>query len=112
LAAVVDRDPDPEGQGGLALAHGLAALVAVLVGGDPVAGVELVEGLLGVAFGVGASDVGVGVAELVAEVLFKSERILIRYRGLSAVRTGVCPGRWRPSEAKGCVLTFPDQRTL
>ena len=34
-----------------------------LVGGDAVAGVQLVEGLLGVAFGVGASDGGVGVGE-------------------------------------------------
>jgi hypothetical protein len=31
--------------------------------------------------------------------------ILIRYRGLSAVRTAVSPGRWRASGAKGCVLS-------
>jgi hypothetical protein len=35
---------------------------------------------------------------------------LISYRGLSAVRTGVSPGRWRPSGAKGCVLrTHPGE---
>ena len=34
-----------------------------------------------------------------------ADLILIRYRGLSAVRTGVFPGRWRASGAKGCVLT-------
>jgi hypothetical protein len=40
------------------------------------------------------------------------ERILIRYRGLSAVRTGVSPGRRRASGTKGCVLTArPEQRT-
>jgi hypothetical protein len=31
--------------------------------------------------------------------------ILIRYRGLSAVPTGVSPGRVRASGAKGCVLS-------
>jgi hypothetical protein len=31
--------------------------------------------------------------------------ILIRYRGLSAVRTALFPGRRRASGAKGCVLT-------
>ena len=37
---------------------------------------------------------------------------LIRYRGLSAVRSGVFPGHRRASGAKGCVLTtHPDQRT-
>src|SRR4029450_8228951 len=61
LAAVVDRHPHPKGQGGLPLPHALAAVVAVLVGGDPVAGVELVEGLLGVAFGGGSAKVGGGV---------------------------------------------------
>jgi hypothetical protein len=30
---------------------------------------------------------------------------LIRYRGLSAVRTGVSPDHWRASGAKGCVLS-------
>jgi hypothetical protein len=35
------------------------------------------------------------------------ERILIRYRGLSAVRTAVSAGRCRASGAKGCVLTAP-----
>ena len=35
----------------------------------------------------------------------RGERILIRYRGLSAVRTAVFPGRWRASGAKGCVLS-------
>src|SRR5215218_1491265 len=37
---------------------------------------------------------------------------LIRYRGLSAVRTGVFPGHVRVSGAKGCVPTArPDQHT-
>src|SRR5215216_1881264 len=30
---------------------------------------------------------------------------LISYRGLSAMRTAVFPGRWRASRAKGCVLS-------
>jgi hypothetical protein len=58
LAAVVDGHPDPEGEGGFAVADRLAAVVAALVGGHPVVGVEPVEGLLGVADGV---PLGVGV---------------------------------------------------
>jgi hypothetical protein len=41
----------------------LATQRVALVGGDAVAGIQLVEGLLGVVFGVGASDGGVGVGE-------------------------------------------------
>ena len=63
----MDGHPDPEGEGGLALVDGLAAVLAVLVGRDPVAGVESVEGLLGLALWVGAVDIGVAVAELVGE---------------------------------------------
>src|SRR5688572_19604197 len=40
LAAVVDGHPDPEGESGLAVADGLAAVVAGLVGGDAIDGVE------------------------------------------------------------------------
>jgi hypothetical protein len=43
----VDGDPQSEGEGGFAVADGLAAVGVVLVGGDAVVGVELVEGLLG-----------------------------------------------------------------
>ena len=43
-------------------------LPRVVVGRDPVAGVESVEGLLGLALWVGAVDIGVAVAELVGEV--------------------------------------------
>ena len=66
LAAVVDGHPHPEGEGGFAVANGLAAVGVVLVGGDAVVGVEPVEGLLGVADGV-ALELGVGVVELVGE---------------------------------------------
>jgi hypothetical protein len=62
----VDRRPDPKGQGGLAVADGLAAVAAALVGRDAVVGVELVEGLLGVPDQVPV-DIGVGVGELVGE---------------------------------------------
>ena len=63
----MDGHADPEGEGGLALVDGLAAVLAVLVGRDPVAGVESVEGLLGLALWVGAVDIGVAVAELVGQ---------------------------------------------
>jgi hypothetical protein len=49
LAAVVDGHPDPQGEGGFAVADRLAAIRAALVGGHPELGVEPVEGLLGVA---------------------------------------------------------------
>jgi hypothetical protein len=39
----------------------------VVVGGHPVAGLELVEGLLGVAVGIGPAQVGVAVADLGGE---------------------------------------------
>jgi hypothetical protein len=55
-----------QGQGGLAVTDGLAAVVAALVGGHPIVGVEPVEGLLGVADGV-PLELGVGVAELVGQ---------------------------------------------
>src|SRR4029453_18181963 len=63
LAAVVDGYPHPQGEGGFAVADRLATQRVALVGGDAVAGIQLVEGLLGVVFGVGASDGGVGVGE-------------------------------------------------
>jgi hypothetical protein len=66
LAAVVDGHPDPQGEGGLPVADGLAAVVAALVGGHAVVGVEPVEGHLGVADGV-PLEVGVGVGELVGQ---------------------------------------------
>jgi hypothetical protein len=40
------------------------------------------------------------------------ERILIRYRGLSTVRTAVSPGRLRASGVKGCVFTAPPLQVL
>jgi hypothetical protein len=52
--------------GGLPLPDGLAAVVAALVGGDPVVGIQPVEGVFGVADRV-ALEVGVGVAELGGE---------------------------------------------
>src|SRR5829696_655281 len=55
LAAVVDGHPHPEGEGGFAVADGLAAVGVVVVGGDAEVGVEPVEGLLG-------GEVGDGVA--------------------------------------------------
>jgi hypothetical protein len=66
LAAVMDRDSHPQGQGGLALADGLAAVVAALVGRDAVVGVEPVEGPLPLADRV-AGELGVGVGELVGQ---------------------------------------------
>jgi hypothetical protein len=66
LAAVVDGHPHAHGQGGLAVADGLAAVVAALVGRDAELRVEPVEGLLSVADGV-ALEVGVGVVELVGQ---------------------------------------------
>jgi hypothetical protein len=48
LVAVVDGHPDPEGEGGFAVADGLAAVGVVLVGGYAELGVEPVEGVLGV----------------------------------------------------------------
>jgi hypothetical protein len=66
LAAVVDGHPDPEGEGGFAVADRLAAVGVVLVGGHAELGVEPVEGLLGVADGV-SLGVGVGVGELVGQ---------------------------------------------
>jgi hypothetical protein len=44
LAAVVDGHPDPQGQGGLPLPDGLAAVVAALVGRHPVVGADAVAG--------------------------------------------------------------------
>jgi hypothetical protein len=58
----VDGHSNAEGEGGLAVADRLAAVVAALVGGDAELGVEPVEGLLGVADGV-PLELGVGVAE-------------------------------------------------
>jgi hypothetical protein len=66
LATVVDGHPDPEGEGGFAVADRLAAVVAVLVGGHAELGVEPVEGLLGVADGV-PLGVGVEVVEHVGQ---------------------------------------------
>jgi hypothetical protein len=47
LAAVVDSDADPEGQGGLALGNVSVVDAVSSVGGDAEGGVEPVEGLLG-----------------------------------------------------------------
>jgi hypothetical protein len=63
LAALMDGHPHPQGEGGFAVADRLATLRVALVGRDAVAGIQLVEGLLGIAFGVGASDGGVAVGE-------------------------------------------------
>jgi hypothetical protein len=64
LAAVVDRHPDAEGQGGLALGDIVVADPVGAVGGDAEAGVEPVEGLLG-----GANDLpGVAVSQLAGQV--------------------------------------------
>ena len=46
LAAVVDGDPDPEGEGGLALGDVAVADAVGAVGGDAEGGIEPVEGLL------------------------------------------------------------------
>jgi hypothetical protein len=66
LAAVVDDHPHSQGQGGFAATHRLAAVVAVLAGGDPGVGIEPVEGLLGVA-DCDPIEIGMAVAELIAE---------------------------------------------
>jgi hypothetical protein len=47
LAAVVDSDSDPEGQGGLALGDVVVADGLGAVGGHAEGGIEPVEGLLG-----------------------------------------------------------------
>jgi hypothetical protein len=46
LAAVMDSDPDPEGEGGLALGEVAVAEAVGAVGGDAEGGIEPVEGLL------------------------------------------------------------------
>jgi hypothetical protein len=66
LPCVVDGDPDAQGEGGFPLSDRLASVVAVLVGGDAVVGVEPVEGAFGVVDQV-PLEVGMGVAELVGE---------------------------------------------
>jgi hypothetical protein len=63
----VDGHPDAQGECGFAVADGLAAVVAALVGGDTELRVEPVEGLLGVADGV-PLEIGMAVAEFVGEV--------------------------------------------
>jgi hypothetical protein len=63
LAAVMDSHPHPEGQGGFPVMDGLAAVVAALVSGHSVVGIQPVEGAFGIADLV-ALEVGVGVAEL------------------------------------------------
>jgi hypothetical protein len=63
----VDGDADAEGQGVLALLEVAVADAVGAVGGDAVLRVELVEGLFGVALGIGPVDVGVAVVELVVE---------------------------------------------
>jgi hypothetical protein len=47
LAAVVDGHTDPQSEGGLPVPDRLAAVAAALVGGHAIAGVESVEGPLG-----------------------------------------------------------------
>jgi hypothetical protein len=59
----VDGHPHAQGEGGLALPDRLAPVVAALVGGDAVVGVEPVEGLFGISDRV-AGEVGVGMGEL------------------------------------------------
>jgi hypothetical protein len=66
LAAVVDGHPDPQGEGGFAVADGGASVVAALVGGHAELGIQPVEGLLGVADGV-PLGVGVEVVEHVGQ---------------------------------------------
>ena len=90
LAAVMDSHPDPQGQGGLAVADRLAAVVAALVGGDAELGVEVVEGLLGVADGV-PLGVGVGVDP-------RSKFALLSTAGLDFIRN------WSRGGAKGGVV--------
>jgi hypothetical protein len=66
LAAVVDGHPHPQGEGRFPLPDCLAAVAAALVGGDPVVGIQPVEGAFGVPDGVAFQvEVGVAVVELV-----------------------------------------------
>ena len=66
LAAVVDGDSHPEGEGGLALGDVAVADAVSPVSGHPELGVEPVKGLLGVADGV-PLEIGMAVAELIGE---------------------------------------------
>jgi hypothetical protein len=66
LPCVVDSDPDPQGEGGFPVTDGLAAIGPVLVGGDAELGVEPVEGLLALVYGI-ALELGVGVVEHVTQ---------------------------------------------
>ena len=62
----MDGDPDAQGEGGFPLSDRLASVVAALVGGDAVSGVEAVESLFAVADSV-ALDIGVRVVEHVGQ---------------------------------------------
>jgi hypothetical protein len=63
LAAVVDSDPDPQGEGGLPLADGLVTVVDALVSGHAVVGIQPVKGPLALTDEV-LGELGVGVGEL------------------------------------------------
>jgi hypothetical protein len=62
----VHGHPHPQGQGGLTVADRLAAVAAVLVGGDAEVGIQPVEGVLAIADRV-ALELGVRVVELVGQ---------------------------------------------
>jgi hypothetical protein len=92
LAAVVDGDADPQGEGGLALGDVAVADTVGTVGGNPEVRVELVEGLLGGPLG---RDVGV-VVDPIAVV-----------EGVGEVGVVVGPARsWGCSVAR-CATAWP-----
>jgi hypothetical protein len=62
----VDGHPHAQGEGGLAVADGLAAEQAALVGGNPELGIQPVEDPLAPADGIPGAF-GVGVGELVGQ---------------------------------------------
>jgi hypothetical protein len=80
----VDGHPHSQGQGGLAVADGLAAVVVALVGRDAELGVEPVEGLLSVA-DVVPLELRVGVVELVGQT-----GVVVTVAGLQVAAEAAC----------------------
>jgi hypothetical protein len=77
LAGVVDGHSHAQREGCLALPDRLAAVVAALIGGDAVAGVEPVEGAFAIA-DVVAVELGVGVGELAGQADTLPRKMLAR----------------------------------
>ena len=90
LAAVVDSDADPQGEGGLAGSDILAAPEVMGADGNAEVGVEPVEGLLAPARGV-ALDLWVGMGELVGQA-----GVVVAVAGVQIATEAVGDGVGRP----------------